>query len=309
MDTLQLQSFVMVLETGSLSEAAKKLGVTPAAISARIKALEDEIGVALVKRTGRFVKPTLAGTNILERSRGVLRELRDLRIAAQSGGATGELRLGVFPTAMSSLMPPVLNRLFSKQPDVQILVSSGTSIDLCCKVDNGTLDAAIVVEPQYAIPKACEWHVLTSEPLVLVVPRELEGADAHELLRREPFIRYDKTLLGGRLAERYLREQNITPRERLELDNVMAIAALVDLRLGVALLPDWEPLWHSGLGIARVGLPHRAPVRRVGLIWAVHGPRSQLAQAFFEEAKSALRESRRRDINRATSSGEGGDVR
>ncbi|CAJ0796731.1 LysR family transcriptional regulator [Ralstonia holmesii] len=290
MDALQLQSFVMVVEMGSLSEAAKKLGVTPAAIGARVRALEDDIGVTLVKRTGRFVKPTLAGTNILERSRGVLRELRDLRTAAHSGASIGELRLGVFPTAMTSLLPSVLKRLFSRQPDLKILVSSGTSIELCCKVDDGTLDAAIVVEPQFSVPKACEWRALIAEPLVLVVPRALVGCDAHAVLRREPFIRYDQTLLGGQLAERYLREHAITPHERLELDNVMAIAALVDKGLGVALLPDWEPLWHSGMDIARVTLPHRAPTRRVGLISAIHGPRASLAQTFFTEAKAALRE-------------------
>lgn len=298
MDALQLQSFVMVVESGSLSEAAKKLGVTPAAIGARIRALEEEIGVTLVKRTGRFVKPTLAGTNILEHSRSVLRELRDLRTAAHSGASIGELRLGVFPTAMTSLLPPVLKRLFNKQPDLKMLVSSGTSIELCCKVDDGTLDAAIVVEPQFSIPKACEWHMLIAEPLVLVVPRELDEADAHDLLRREPFIRYDRTLLGGQLADRYLREQAITPHERLELDNVMAIAALVDQRLGIALLPDWEPLWHSGMDIARIALPHRAPTRRVGLIWSIHGSRAPLAQAFFTEAKAALRESSKRHTNK-----------
>lgn len=97
MDALQLQSFVMVVEMGSLSEAAKKLGVTPAAIGARVRALEDDIGVTLVKRTGRFVKPTLAGTNILERSRGVLRELRDLRTAAHSGRPSANSGLGSFP--------------------------------------------------------------------------------------------------------------------------------------------------------------------------------------------------------------------
>ena len=299
MDALQLQSFVMVVELGSLSEAARKQGVTPAAVGARIRALEEEVGVTLVKRTGRFVKPTLAGINILERSRGLLREMRDLRAAAGSGGSIGELRLGVFPSAMTSLLPPVLKRLYAKQPDLKILVTSGTSLELCCKVGDGALDAAIVVEPQYAIPKACEWRELLAEPLVLVVPRDLANRDAHQLLETEPFIRYDRTLLGGQLAERYLRQHAIFPNERLELDGVMAIAALVDQSLGVALLPDWEPLWHSGLGIARVPLPHRPPTRRVGLIWATHGPRAPLAQAFFNEAKTAIRRPRKSKGNRS----------
>ncbi|SOY93335.1 Transcriptional regulator LysR family [Cupriavidus taiwanensis] len=290
MDALQLQSFVMVVEMGSLSEAARKLGITPAAVGARIRALEQELGVALVKRSGRFVKPTLAGINILERSRGLLREFRDLRTAANSNTPTSELRLGVFPTAMTSLLPPVLRRLYTKQPGLKVLVTSGTSIELCRKVDDGSLDAAIVIQPLFVLPKTCDWRVLVEEPLVLAVPRELSGGDAHEILRTQPFIRYERTLLGGQLAERYLQAHSIEPRERLELDSVLAIAMLVNQRLGVALLPDWEPLWHMGLDIARIVLPHRPPTRRVGLILAVHGPRVPLAEALFSEAEAALRE-------------------
>ncbi|WP_322060272.1 LysR family transcriptional regulator [Paraburkholderia sp. J63] len=289
MDALQLQSFVMVLELGSLSEAGKKLGVTPAAIAARVRSLEDEVGVPLVMRSGRFVKPTQAGINILERSRRLLREIRDLRVAASNGDSVGELRLGVFPSAMTSLLPPILKKLYDATPALNILVSSGTSLDLCRAVDSGAIDAAIVVEPQYVIPKRCEWRELAAEPLVLVAPASLAGGDAHELLSAEPFIRYDRTLLAGQLAERYLREHEIQPRERLELDALMAIAALVDQGLGVSLLPDWRPMWRSGLDIVRIELPARAPVRKVGLIWAAHGPRAQLAEKFYVAAKAGIR--------------------
>lgn len=288
----------MVLELGSLSDAARKLGVTPAAVAARIRTLEDEIGASLVKRTGRYVKPTMAGINILERSRGLLRDMRDLRVAANTEGSLGELRLGVFPSAMTSLLPRVLQRLYRKQPDLKILVTSGTSLELSCKVGDGTLDASVVVEPQYPIPKSCEWSELVAEPLVLVVPAALAKADPHHLLTSEPFIRYDRQLLGGQLAERYLRQHGISPADRVELDSVMAIAALVDLGLGVALLPDWAPLWHAGLAIARIALPHRPPTRRVGLIWALHGPRAALAEAFFAEARAAVRRPRKADTTR-----------
>lgn len=289
MDALQLQSFVMVLELGSLSEAGKKLGVTPAAVAARVRSLEEEVGVPLVKRSGRFVKPTQAGINILERTRYLLREMRDLRVAANSGDSPGELRLGVFPSALTSLLPRILKKLYNTDPALNILVASGTSLDLCRDVDNGSIDAAIVVEPQYVIPKSCEWRELVAEPLVLVAPAALAGREAHELLRSLPFIRYDRTLLAGQLAERYLREHEIQPRERLELDALMAIAAMVDQGLGVSLLPDWQPMWHSGLDIVRIQLPARAPVRKVGLIWAAHGARVELAEKFYIAAKAGIR--------------------
>ena len=69
MDTRFLQSFVTVVECGSMAEAARRLDLTPAAIAARIRTLEEDMGVPLVERSGRVVKPTQAGLQILDQSR------------------------------------------------------------------------------------------------------------------------------------------------------------------------------------------------------------------------------------------------
>lgn len=144
------------------------------------------------------------------------------------------------------------------------------------------------MEPQFTVGKNCEWRSLIEEPLVVVAPAALAGADPHEPLRTEPFIRYDRSVFGGQLADRYLRDHAILPHQRLEIDGLMAAAALVDQGLGVALLPDWAPLWNSGLDISRIALPGRAPVRRVGLVWARHGPRVSLAEACFVQAQAVF---------------------
>lgn len=288
MDARYLQSFVTVVDHGSLAEAARRLDLTPAAVAARVHALEAELGIALVKRAGRTVKPTEAGQRILERSRALLRELRDLRTVASDGVALGELRLGVFFSAMTSVLPPVLRRLYDRHPDLSVFVQPGNSIELCQLVGSGALDAAIVVEPQFAVGKYSEWRALQEEPLILVVPTALADGDAHQLLRTQPFIRYDRSVLGGQLADRYLRDHGIRPRQRLEIDGLMAVAALVNQGLGVALVPDWAPMWNSGLAIARIALPERAPIRRVGLVWSARGPRVSLAEAFLAEAQAVF---------------------
>jgi DNA-binding transcriptional LysR family regulator len=285
-DIRYLLSFVTVVDLGSMAEAARRLDLTPAAVAARIHALEEQLGTALIKRAGRSVKPTEAGMKILERSRAVLRDIRDLQAVAGDGAAFGEFRLGVFVSAMTSVLPPVLKRLYEKRPELKIFVTPGASIELCRKVGTGELDAAIVIEPQFSIAKGSEWDVLFKEPLVVVVPERLaKSKDAHELLRTEPFIRYDRSVLGGQLADRYLKDNNIHPQERIEIDGVTAIAALVEQDLGISLIPDWAPLWRSGMPIAKILLPKRAPIRQVGLIWSTHGPRASLARAFLEEAR------------------------
>jgi DNA-binding transcriptional LysR family regulator len=275
-----------VVECGSLAEAARRLDLTPAAIAARIHALEEDLGAKLVKRTGRSVKPTEAGIKVLDRARGVLRDVRDMRALAADGAPLGELRLGVFVSAMMSVLPPVLRRLYAVYPELAVFVAPGSSIDLCRRVGAGDLDAAFVVEPHFAINKSCEWRALIEEPLVVVAPAALAGRAAHELLRSEPFIRYDRSVWGGQLADRYLRDHDIRPHERLEIDGLMAIAALVDQGLGVSLLPDWSSLWSGGLSIARIALPGRAPVRRSGLIWQTRGAHASLSRALLREAEA-----------------------
>ena len=110
-DIRYLQSFVTVVEVGSLAEAARRLELTPAAVAAHIHSLEDDLGSMRIKRSGRSVKPTAADVNILENSRSVLRLVRVLRAASSAGATMGELRLGVFASAMTSVLPPVLKRL------------------------------------------------------------------------------------------------------------------------------------------------------------------------------------------------------
>jgi DNA-binding transcriptional LysR family regulator len=288
MDTRYLQSFLAVVELGSMAEAARRLDLTPAAIAARVKALEEDIGQPLVQRSGRSVRPTEAGLKMLDRARNVLREIRDLRAATGNGVFLGELRLGVFGSALTGVLPPLLKRLYERYPDLSVFVAPGNSVELCRQVNIGALDAAVVVEPQFAVGKDCSWQVLLEEPLVVVAPSHSTGRSAHELLATEPFVRYDRSVLGGQLADRYLRDHGITVRQRLEIDSLMTIAALVGQGLGVALLPDWTPMWNSGFAIERLALPAHAPVRRVGVIWATHGPRAALARALLAEAQAAF---------------------
>ena len=90
MDTRFLQSFVMVIESGSMAEAARHLDLTPAAVAARVKALEDSLDTALVQRVGRTVKATEAGVRILAQARSVLRDVRDLHAIANDDAPSGD---------------------------------------------------------------------------------------------------------------------------------------------------------------------------------------------------------------------------
>jgi DNA-binding transcriptional LysR family regulator len=145
----------------------------------------------------------------------------------------------------------------------------------------------VIVEPQFTLPKSCGWQVLVEEPLCVLAPASMAGRDPLDLLSTEPFIRYDRSMWGGRMADAWLREHQIQPQERIEIDALNAIASFVHQELGVSLVPDWTPPWPEGLEVVRIPLPPPAPVRRMGLVWA-EGPKAALAKALLDQV-AALR--------------------
>jgi DNA-binding transcriptional LysR family regulator len=283
-----LQSFVAVAESGSWADAARHLGLTAAAISARVHALEEELGAPLIRRAGRAVQPTDAGMRLLPNAQKVLREAEALKTIVKDDGLTGKLRLGVFASAMTGMLPPVLTQIYRHMPELEISVTPGASIQLCRMVENGDLDAALVVEPQFSLGKYVEWEFLLEEPLVVVCSTRQPSRDPLALLQTQPLIRYDRHVLGGQLADRFLRDQKIRPAQRMEINSIMAVASIVAEDLGVALLPDWQPLRQESLAIERLPLPCRTPLRRVGMVWKKEGPRTHVAEALLDHACQAL---------------------
>jgi DNA-binding transcriptional LysR family regulator len=285
MDSRYLQSFVYVVELGSIAEAARRLDLTPAAVAQRVKMLEQELGAKLVRRSGRTVGTTEAGERILDRARAVLHDIRDLKSDLNDASVlAGELRLGGTPTMMTSLIPDVLAELLARNPQMDIYLEPGTSMDLYRKVVSGDLDAAMLVQPLFDLPKSCDWRTFREEPLVLLTPASTQVSDVHEVLRSEPFLRYDRRVVGGQLADGYLRQHGIKPHQRCELDGLDAIAVLVDRKLGVSLVPDWRMTRFAGLALAKWPLPHAFPKRVVGLLWGQSSARMRLVQAFLKTA-------------------------
>ena len=294
MDTRFLETFLTVVEKGSMAEAARRLNLTAAAIARRIRALEAEVGAPLLSRVGRTVRPTEAGVAILERARTFLRQAHDFKSIVTSDKPAGELRLGAISSAISGVLPGVLRLLIDRHPGIEVYILPGTSEELYRKVLDGEIDAAIITRPPFAIPKVCDWQLLREEPLVVLAPASRTARDPHALLASQPFIRYERTRWGGRLVDAYLRRAGIRPRDRYELHALDAIAVLVDSGLGVSLVPDWAPPWPGGLSLMKLPLPDPSFARHVGLLWTRASFRLRLVQVLLEAATTALAPASRR---------------
>lgn len=288
METRFLQTFLSVVRTGSLSEAARRLNITPSAVVQRIKALEDEIGQPLVRRAGHAMQATPAGAAILPEVERMLAVADDLKAAAAADLETGLLRIGVIHSALTGLLPDLLVQLRRNRPGIELYILPGVSGDLYSGISEGKLDAAVVVQPHFALPKAFDWILLRQEELLVITPPTVAESDPRKILRSEPFIRYDRNHWGGRVVDLHLRKLKIRPHERYELDSLEAITILVSRGLGVSLVPDWLPPWPEGANVRRIRA-RGAPTRDIGILWSRSSNRLPLIRAFVAEAVSAIR--------------------
>lgn len=278
MDTRYLENFVAVVDAGSIAEAARQLDLAPTTLAQQLRALEADLGVPLISRVGRTVKPTVAGSRILDQARKLVRGAVELRSSASNDSLpSGPLRLGATPTAIAGLLPPLMRAWAVAHPSVQIYVVPGTSSVLLGRVLSGDLDAALLVHPLFDLPKTCAWCPIRDEPLILLAPRRLRVDDPLLTAAREPFIQYDREVVGGRLAADYLKGRGIKPKVQFELDGIEQISVLVSEGFGVSVLPDWPG--RQDPRVKRWPLPGPFPSRRVGMVWLRSSTRLPLALA------------------------------
>jgi DNA-binding transcriptional LysR family regulator len=241
MDLSFLQSLVLVVDSGSLAQAARTQQLTSAALRKRITALEQELGVALIVRSGHTLMPTEACVDLLPRARHLLHEYAMLKEDVEPSGLSGQLKIGAISTALTGLMPDALRALAIHAPNLTPFLKPGTSIDLYNALLSEQLDVAVLVAPPFKAPKSIVTITLRSEPLVLITPRKLQ-ASVKEALSTQFYIRYDATSWGGRYAQQYVLDQRLTPRLLCDLDGLEAITLMVAQDLGVSLIPAWEGL-------------------------------------------------------------------
>jgi DNA-binding transcriptional LysR family regulator len=148
-DQKQLERFVDVVESGSLSRTSKRLHVSQPALSKSLRLLEEQLGVRLLERGPRGVKLTPFGEAFYRRARSVTAELRRANddLDHIKGMLTGSISLGVTPGPgiLDQIIPKAIVRVALKRPVLKVRVRSGTISELLVDLHRGDLDLLFTV--------------------------------------------------------------------------------------------------------------------------------------------------------------------
>ncbi|AWZ02497.1 HTH-type transcriptional regulator TdfR [Rhodobiaceae bacterium] len=132
-DWNQARAFLVTAEEGSLSAAARALGLTQPTLSRQVASLEEALEVTLFERTSRALLLTQAGTDLLEHFRSMGEAANRISIAAtgQSQSVTGQVTIAATNLMATHYLPPILKKLESRAPDLQIeIITSNELSDL-----------------------------------------------------------------------------------------------------------------------------------------------------------------------------------
>jgi DNA-binding transcriptional LysR family regulator len=233
-----------VAEERSFGRAAERLGYTQSAVSHQIAALEGLVGQRVVERARghRSVELTQAGALLARHADAIVARLRAAQAdyAAFADGVAGVLRVGIYQSVGTRILPTLLRNFGADWPRVDIQLTEDTADSrLQGLVESGDLDMTFTVYPLPAGPfDAVE---LLRDPFVLLVARTSPLCSARQPLALRALA--DVPLIGprmcisGELLERRLRDAGIEPRVIFRSDDNGTVQGLVGAGMGAALLP------------------------------------------------------------------------
>jgi DNA-binding transcriptional LysR family regulator len=292
----QLLSFRAVADEGSFHAAADALDYTQSAVSQHVMALEGALGVRLFDRSRgrRTVELTEAGHLLLRHAISITDRLQAARadLLAYAAGETGTLRVGVYQSVGTRILPAIIGRFADAWPNVEIrLTEANSDQGLFELLGPGALDLSFGVLPIQDGPfEAVE---LMRDPFVLVAAAGsplagVQGMPSIELIGEQRLIGF-RSCRSTRWVEDHMRARGTEPTFVFRSEDNGTVQAMAGAGLGAALVPL---LAVDPTDPAIVVLPTDLPPRRIAMIWHRDRYRSPAATAFVEIAEAVCAELR-----------------
>ncbi len=242
-----------VAERGSFSAAAEELSYTQSAVSQQIAALKEEVGMTLLERRPRGVRPTPAGRMLIAHAEGIMARLAaaEAELAAIAGLRGGQLRMASFPTAGATLMPVAIAGFRARHPQVELTLIEGEPEEIAPRMHAGELDLGLLFEFAEAGDPLAESLTreesltrveLLEDPLYLALARTHPLARKNELhledLHGEAWVQTSQSSPCARHVVRSCHAAGFEPRVSFESDDYQTVQGLVAAGVGVAFIPE-----------------------------------------------------------------------
>lgn len=241
MDHHQLRTFCRIVELRSFSRAARELGLSQPAVSAHIRGLEEDLGIMLLDRLGREVRPSRAGELLYEYARGILRLSAEAKasLAIFAQGKQGKLSLGGSRTPGEYVLPERIGEFLKVCPDVSLSLQMLNSYQIAERVLEGTIELGVVGA---RVPlRGVQYEPFLEDELVVVLPPDhrwckkksisVQEFSSLSLVTRE-IGSGTRSTLEQVLQKNHLPPSNVT----VEIASHEGIKKLVQMGVGAAVL-------------------------------------------------------------------------
>jgi len=276
MNLYQIKYFLAVVDSGSFSKAAPRVYVTQPTLSAGIKTLEEELGVALFVRDNRQVRLTDAGKTFLPHARAAYQELEVGRNKLTQVQEISTLRLGMLNTIPVEPVARLIRDYRELHPTVVVELSEGSDAHLRQQLTEGDIDALITtLRPT---DKSSSALPLFEEQVMLAVWKGHPLANTKQVhlanLHQQPFIdRVDCELWSDLQAK--LGKRQVQPHVVYRAVTDEIVMELVAGGLGVSVLPKRKHIHENVVFLPITDFPHS---RRIGLKWRTRDRNLQVEQ-------------------------------
>jgi len=240
MQLKQLEVFDAIVRSGSVSAAAREMGMTQSAVSKILARFEDELGFEVFYRQNGKLTPAPRASSVLERSRKVLEAMSSLRAVRDNSGDAGQKVMSVVtvPSLAHAVIPPVLKQFNTFQPDTRVLFDVRTT--------QATIDTMIRQAADFALVTLPVSHpTLTVQPLYRSTshccipdnhPLAQKSRISPEDLIGEPLILLSTRQPTRQQIDEAFRRHGIRPNVRIETANVLAACKCAEQGLGIAIV-------------------------------------------------------------------------
>ena len=256
-DPFDLQLFEAVVAQGSITAGAAAMGLSLAAASARLKALEHRVGVRLLDRAKTGAAATDAGRALSRQAHRVLAELDSLHVAmsAFGHGLRGTVRLLGNTAAIVEALPPRLGPFLAAHPDIDLELQEMPSDAALQALRDGVADVAVVAD--HVDTAGLSAHAWLDDELVALLPasprRRAASIRFVELLDR-PFVGLGAESGLSRFLQAQAARSGRVPKHRVRVSGFEAIARLVEAGAGVAVMPRSAAKRQMTAGLRMVAL-------------------------------------------------------